>query len=318
MTTQLNNEYTISRSRPLNISRTRPAFEKLLIGPIMIFGEMITGGHYLEVLRLGKQMVVGKNNSPSYWMLHKTFVSQSGSFCGAFYRGFLPWGLLQCIEGGPLLFVQHESKCHLVDSRGWTPGAAEKASGFLGGAAQAVVMNPFQKLMVTVVASNKMNALPPLQACQKVIGEFGVVSLFDGLIPHVMRRSLDWGIRFSVSSEAKNYFMEHSRRGQTEEMRLHEMMGFGLIGGAVSALTHPIDNVITNAQKPLPRGSSRSVLAVIRRMYFESGMKAFTRGWGVRVIDNAWHTAWVYGVGTVAYDYVRRGIATIDPENYEK
>jgi len=33
-----------------NASRSRPAFEKLVIGPAMIFGEMITGGHYLEVL----------------------------------------------------------------------------------------------------------------------------------------------------------------------------------------------------------------------------------------------------------------------------
>ena len=30
--------------------RTRPAFEKLLIGPAMILGECVTGGHYLEVV----------------------------------------------------------------------------------------------------------------------------------------------------------------------------------------------------------------------------------------------------------------------------
>ena len=65
------------------ITRTRPAFEKLLIGPLMVFGEAITGGHYLEVLRLGKQMAIG--TAPSYWILHRSFVSETG-FRGAFYR----------------------------------------------------------------------------------------------------------------------------------------------------------------------------------------------------------------------------------------
>lgn len=65
------------------VARTRPAFEKLLIGPMMVFGEAITGGHYLEVLRLGKQMAMG--NAPSYLSLHRGFVSETG-FAGAFYR----------------------------------------------------------------------------------------------------------------------------------------------------------------------------------------------------------------------------------------
>jgi len=68
---------------PASIVRTRPAFEKLLIGPLMVFGEAITGGHYLEVLRLGKQMAPGK--APSYLGLHRSFVSETG-FSGAFYR----------------------------------------------------------------------------------------------------------------------------------------------------------------------------------------------------------------------------------------
>lgn len=34
--------------------RTRPAFEQILIGPICCLGEMVTGGHYLEVLRVAK------------------------------------------------------------------------------------------------------------------------------------------------------------------------------------------------------------------------------------------------------------------------
>jgi hypothetical protein len=68
---------------PPAIARTRPAFEKLAIGPLMVFCEAITGGHYLEVLRLGKQMALG--TAPSYWNLHRSFVTETG-FAGAFYR----------------------------------------------------------------------------------------------------------------------------------------------------------------------------------------------------------------------------------------
>ena len=110
----------------------------------MVFGEMITGGHYLEVLRLGKQMVVGREAAPSYWNLHMSFVNQSNGFVGAFYRGFLPWGLIQCAKGVPVLFVQHESMYQLQAKAGWSKNSAEKVSGFLGGFAQAIFVNPFQ------------------------------------------------------------------------------------------------------------------------------------------------------------------------------
>ena len=32
-----------------------PHFEKILIGPAMIFGEMVSGGHYIETHKILKQ-----------------------------------------------------------------------------------------------------------------------------------------------------------------------------------------------------------------------------------------------------------------------
>lgn len=289
--------------------RTRPAFEKLLIGPVMILGEMLTGGHYLEVLRLGKQMTVGRQACPSYYSLHQGFVSETG-FVGAFYRGFLPWGLLQCLKGVPVLFVQHESKYQLQKHAGWESKPAEKVSGFLGGAAQAAFVCPFQKIKVSVVACESMNSLSPLQATRMVVENHGFAALYDGLVPMMMRRSLDWGIRFAVSSEVKSMVVQHKRANHmSEQLGFHELIGCGLVGGAFSALTHPIDNVITNSQKPLPAGAARDMLSVVRRMYQESGTKAFTRGFAIKVVDNAYHMAWMYGVGTVVYDYMRNALS---------
>jgi len=265
----------------------------------------------MEVLRLGKQMTVGRQMAPSYLKLHRNLVSETG-FVGAFYRGFMPWGLLQCAKGVPVLFVQNESMYQLQARAGWSQNTAEKTSGFLGGAAQAVFVTPMQKIKVTVVACDKMNAMSPFQASQSIVQQHGLTSLYDGVIPMVMRRSLDWGIRFSVSNEVKNWVVRRKQAsGLSTDLKLHELIFCGLIGGACSASTHPIDNIITNSMKPLPPGESRDMISVIRRMYTESGARAFTRGWDIKVLDNAYHMAWMYGVGTVVYDYMRKAMKDI-------
>lgn len=272
--------------------RTRPAFEKLVIGPTMIFGEMITGGHYLEVLRLGKQMHASRTQAPSYYELHTSLVHRGGGFFPAFYRGFLPWGLIQCAKGVPVLFVQHESMYCLQHRFGWSNNSAEKASGFIGGISQGIFVNPFQKVKVSVVACEHLNSLGPYQALKTVVRENGALSLLDGIFPMMMRRSLDWGIRFSVSSEVKNWMVQKKlEHGEAGTLNIYEMICCGLVGGSFSALTHPIDNIITNSQKPMEPGKSRTLAAVVRRMYRESGAHAFTRGWAIKVVDNAYHVS---------------------------
>lgn len=296
------------------VSRQRPAYEKLFIGPCMVFGEMVTGGHYLEVLQVGKQIAVGRTHTPSYLTLHRSLVSETGFF-GAFYRGFLPWGMLQCLKGVPVLFVQNESMYQLQSRGGWSQTSAERASGFLGGAAQAVFVCPLQKLKVVVVASPEMNALTPLHAMKQVIEIHGISALYHGFVPMMLRRSLDWGIRFGVSAEVKNFMIERRRAANKDDnLALHELIICGLVGGAFSAMTHPIDNIITNAQKPMPPGTPRDLVAVAKRMAQESGMKAFTRGFAARLVDNAYHMAWMYGIGTVVYDKLRNIMIERSPE----
>ena len=138
------------------------------------------------------------------------------------------------------------------------------------------------------------------------------MALYDGILPTMLRRSLDWGIRFGVSAQMKRYLTERKKKNiedknnKENELDIYELILCGLIGGAVSALTHPIDNIITNSQKPMSRGTPTDLLSVIFRMYNESGGRAFTRGFAVKVFDNAYHTAWMYGVGAVIYDRISR------------
>lgn len=78
---------TTLRDGDYAVARSRPAFEKLAIGPAMVFGEAIAGGHYMDILRFRKQMFVGRYGAPSYWRLHKLSVSETG-YVGAFIEDF--------------------------------------------------------------------------------------------------------------------------------------------------------------------------------------------------------------------------------------
>lgn len=287
----------------------RPAFEQLIIGPCMVFGEMVTGGHYMDVLQLKKQLVTGRSSTPSYWNLHTRLMQEAGGYAHrAFYRGFMPWGLFQCTKGVPVLFVQHESM-HMFQEMGVSSDAAEKASGFVGGLSQAFLITPFQKMKLFAVASQDMYQMTPGQALQTMVRENGFMSLYDGIVPTMIRRSLDWGVRFGLSTEAKNWRIHQKKiSGDTSELTTGELVVCGLLGGAVGSLTHPIDNIITNSQKPLHAGASRDFVSVAARMYRESGMTAFTRGWGLKVIDNSYHMAWMFGVSNVLYRWMHKNI----------
>ncbi|GAX26844.1 hypothetical protein FisN_9Lh121 [Fistulifera solaris] len=283
----------------------RPAFEQLIIGPCMVFGEMVTGGHYLDVLQLKKQLVTDS----SYWNVHRKLMQEAGGYAHrAFFRGFMPWGLCQCTKGVPVLFVQHESM-QVFQQMGVAQDAAEKASGFVGGLSQAFFITPFQKMKLFAVARQDMVQMTPSQALQIVVRERGVLALYDGIVPTMVRRSLDWGVRFGLSTEAKNWRIHQKRiSGDTSELNTAELVVCGLIGGAVGSLTHPIDNIITHSQKPLHEGAARDFFSVAARMYREHGVRAFTRGWALRVIDNSYHMAWMFGVSNVLYRWMQPSV----------
>ena len=164
---------------------------------------------------------------------------------------------------------------------------------------------------VSVVACEELNAMSSVTAITSVIKRHGIFSLYDGVLPMAMRRSLDWGIRFYVSTNAKNMMLQRKReQGLPEEMALSELILCGFVGGAVSSMTYPVDSIVTNSQRPVPAGTPRDLLSVVMRMYKGNGLNAFTRGWAMKVCENSYHMAWMYGVGNVLYDKLSASLGT--------
>ena len=159
------------------------------------------------------------------------------------------------------------------------------------------------QLKVLAVASPEYASMPAMQVVRSVVSEKGFLGLFDGLAAMCLRRGADWCIRFTVSSRVKEYI--RSRKDDPRApMTLPELMVSGVVGGAFSAVTHPIDCVITNSQRP---GLAKTdPVSVVKMIYGEGGVKGFSRGLGVKVLDNSYHTMWMYGVGTFVYEVIGR------------
>jgi hypothetical protein len=186
------------------------SYENLVIGPVVVFGEMATGGHFLESLKIAKQA----HASSSYRQIVGDMYRQHG-LVRTFYRGFLPWGALQSVKGLPLLFVKEEISRY-SRSKGGDKKTADLLGGIAGGMSQSVFITPTQR-MKTVALTNRGEA--PLASIRAAVALEGPATPFRGMGPMVAKRGTDWGIRFYAMSWATEYLMDRPgsqlwRRGQ--------------------------------------------------------------------------------------------------------
>jgi hypothetical protein len=121
----------------------KPALAKLVVGPTMALAEMSMLGHWMEMLKILKQSGVYNKTladvgkEASYGQIARQLWREEGWL--SLYRGFAPWGVIQCVKGVPVLFIQAESSFHL-QKRGVDRHQAEIAAGFLGGAGQVIYL----------------------------------------------------------------------------------------------------------------------------------------------------------------------------------
>jgi len=276
--------------------RARPPYEKILLGPLMVFANLLTGGHFLGVLCVRKQL---SPPTATYPQIIQDLVAESG-WLGAFYRGFVPWGTILCAKGLPVLFIQSEVM-HRARLAGLERTKAEALGGVLGGIGQGILVTPLNRLRVSVISDQKLNAMGPLRGMQEVIRQQGIGSLFNGIGPTVTRRGCDWGLRFYGSVLAEQYLDRFFLQEEGTAPSLAHRVASGFLGGALSALTHPIDCIVVNCQRPAATGVKMDAFTVVKQMYSERGIGAFSQGLLVKILDNGYHTMWMYGVSAVLY-----------------
>ena len=123
------------------------SYDKLIIGPVTTVGEMMMGGHWLEMLKVQRQA----GTYPSYTAAAR-HMWQTLGFAG-FYKGFFPFGALQgCYKGLPVLFTQDVVKQNLI-GRGVDKRHAGVYAGVTAGMVQGFFVAPTQRLK-SIIATN--------------------------------------------------------------------------------------------------------------------------------------------------------------------
>ena len=271
----------------------KAAYEKIVIGPLVIAGEMLTLGHYMESLKITKQAT-----KQSYPNTMKFYWKNYGM--GGFYRGFYPWGLIQTTKGLPVLFVQHEMKKILNDNDIGKESYRNIYAGITAGIVQGFFVTPTQRLKTMVMTNDnitdKTKKINSTYILKQSIKKEGISTLFRGLAPMCFKRGADWAVRFGTAGVIKDKIVDYRGYESKKDLTFIDNVLSGLGAGIVGASTTPMDNVVANCQK-FGADKNKGALTVASEMYRGGGVRPFFNGLMMRVIHTGYHTAWVIGVG---------------------
>jgi hypothetical protein len=137
-----------------------------------------------------------------------------------------------------------------------------------------------------------------LQIIKKTYKEGGIRSFFNGLTPMVLRRGIDWGLRFTCF-----HFLQKQMMKKKNTLSLFDNVLCGIGAGFFATITTPIDTCVSESQKY--SNQQNSVGGIVRSIYKNYGWKGFVRGWNIRVFHSCYHTAWVCGIGNVVFSLLR-------------
>jgi len=275
------------------MSNRNPHFEKIIIGPFMVLGEMITGGHYTETLKIRKQSSnkTYSNITKDLWRRHRY---------KGFYLGFMPWSVLQTVKGLPVLFVQSET-CHLFKKyTSLSEPTRFLFSGILGGMAQGIFVTPTQRVKTIVMTHPKRKYIGSIDIIKETWRNGGLITFFSGLTPMILRRGLDWGLRVYGYK-----YIEKEIKKVKGNVNVFDKIVCSIGGGFLSTITTPIDTCVAESQKYKKKYKKRNIIQVGKDIYRNYGLRGFVRGWNIRVIHSCYHTIWVYGIGNIIFSWLR-------------
>lgn len=254
---------------------------------------MMMGGHWLEMLKVQRQA----GTYPSYGAAARHMWQQLG--IAGFYKGFFPYGALQGLyKGVPVLFTQDVVKRRLV-SGGWDQRYAGVGAGVAAGMVQGAFVAPTQRLK-SMIATNPEAGAMSTGLIAQVIKTEGVQTVFKGTSATVVRRGIDWGMRFYGKELFERVLRARKKaNGQSEKLSAAESFAAGLFGGLCCSINHPLDVFVANLQKhrvlPLsPGGVAAELMAEARAKGF---FAVFYRGVAMRCLHASYHTAWMAGLG---------------------
>eukprot|EP01135_Chromosphaera_perkinsii_P000493 Nk52_evm47s96 gene=Nk52_evmTU47s96 len=290
------------------VIREQTPFKKAGITGFAVIAEMVTGGLFMENVKMEKQ-----RTSLPYPVLMKRILGQG--FRG-FEAGLWPWGVVLGLTKGTVLGGSKVEIYHRCQQFGLSKKNSQYVSGFGAGAVQGAFMSPILlartrvnqslteraaagKVDTSVFAEMKLSQ----QVISNAIRKEGFMVITQGMGVCVAKRALDWGSRFVFLQLIHDQMLRSKGEvGNPKALNDAERLGASFFAGALSVVvTVPIDRFM-----PLLQASDRkeSVMREFARKVHTEGYSTVFRGWFMRTVHTGYHTMFAIFIADKIYAYL--------------
>lgn len=291
---------------PGSVDSGQKPLRKALITGFSVVAEMLTGGLFMENVKIEKQ----RTNMP-YPHIMRNWLRQGIS---GFWLGFWPWGFTLAMTKGSIVGFSRAFFLNTFENSGaMSSKAADISSGFCAGMVQGVFMSPILLARTRVNQSMTERATSEggklktgfiaemgksMRIMNVAIKEEGAGVILKGMPTMVCKRAMDWGTRFIFMRMWREGFQ--SRKAPGEKLSDLERLISAFNGGAMSVcVTQPIDRMMPIIQQA--GASGEGIVAFTKRSIAEQGLATMQRGACMRIIHCGWHTAFAIFVSNKIY-----------------
>ncbi|XP_042751091.1 mitochondrial 2-oxodicarboxylate carrier isoform X3 [Lagopus leucura] len=271
--------------------------------------------HPLDVVKTRFQIQRGKTDPTSYKNLGDCFrtIFQREGLLG-FYKGILPPILAETPKRAVKFFTFEQYK-KLLGYSSLPPGLAFAVAGLGSGLTEAVVVNPFEVVKVTLQANRNSFAEQPssfVQAQQIIRTDgLGLRGLNKGLTATLGRHGVFNMVYFGFYFNVKN-ILPVNKDPNLEFLR---KFGIGLVSGTIASIINiPFDVAKSRIQGPQPVPGEikyRTCLKTMATVYKEEGFLALYKG----LIPKIMRLGPGGAVMLLVYEYVYAWLQdTVDPK----
>lgn len=279
-------------------NKSKNRFLYLGSGMMATLTEMSLLGHTMESTKIIRQA-----SGKSYTNIFKDLWKESG--WKGYYRGFYPWAVIQSTKGIPILYTQSFVKDSIIKYNSkfnFSDKNLERTSGIIGGicggVSQAFFITPTQRLKIEAMTKDYKGEKAKFNSTglvKQIWREQGLNGFYRGLTPMILKKGIDWGIRFYGVELFKEQFPEFYET-------MPGKFGAGMFGGALSLLTVPFDVMIATLQKSNGSGNFVQEFKNLKQL----GIRHFYRGGAMRFLHTSYHTGILIGFGSIYKDLMDR------------
>lgn len=252
--------------------------KNLLRGSLLRIASDLSGGTPLENIKC--RVTVGTDNMIG---TTRSIIEESG--IGGLWSGTPSRTVEGALIGALFLAGSTTTKKYLI-GQGVDKSIAALSGGLVGGVIQAIVMTP-AGLVFTALNVNKDNDETAISICKRIVQEKGVMGMYTGGGPMVVRQATNWASRSGFTEIARNS-LKMSQYGLLGEI------GSGVIGGLGSCWNTPIETVRVLAQRDVATGvPPKTSLEYMKDIVETDGYPGLFRGITPRGVQAIWQTVFM-------------------------